>query len=63
MYNMKAHMLNIYYSLNTINFLKIKMVVLKHGVTLVYLEKNASLNDTPCLKVTKIKATYLHEFY
>ena len=32
MYNKKAHMLNIYYSLKTINFFKIKMVVLKHGV-------------------------------
>ena len=32
MYNKKVHMLNMYYSLNTINFLKIKRVALKHGV-------------------------------
>ena len=31
MYDKKAHMLNIYYSLKTINFLKIKRVVLKHS--------------------------------
>ena len=32
MYNKKAHMLNICYRLKTINFLKTKRVVLKHGV-------------------------------
>ena len=31
-YNKKAHMLNIFYSLKTINVLKIKRVILKHGV-------------------------------
>ena len=35
MYNKKVHMLNIYYSLKTINFLKIKRVVLKHGVPII----------------------------
>ena len=34
MYKKKAHMLNIYYSLKTTIFLKIKRVVLKHGVTI-----------------------------
>ena len=62
MYNKKAHMLNIFYSLKTINFFKIKIVVLKHGVSLVYLEKSAYLKYTR-FKITQTKATYLCEFY
>ena len=32
MYNKKAHMVDIYYSLKATNFLKIKTVTLKHDV-------------------------------
>ena len=39
MYNKKAHLLNIYYSLNTINILKLKRVVLKQCTNWYTLKK------------------------
>ena len=43
-------MLNIYYSLKTINFLKIKSVVLKLSVP-IGIPKSADLKCTPCFKI------------
>ena len=57
MCNKKAHMLNIYYSLKTINFLKIKRVVLNHGVLIGIPWKSADLKCTPCFKLAQIKIT------
>ena len=57
-YNKKVHMLNIFYSLKTINFLKIKRVVLKHGAQLVYLVYNSRPECTPWFEITQIKTTY-----
>ena len=62
MYNKKAHMVDIYYSLKATNFLKIKTVTLKHDVPIGILW-SAYLKCTPCFKTTQIKATDLREFY
>ena len=54
---------NIYYSLKIINLLKIKRVILKHGVPTGIPWRNADLKCTTCIKITQTKTTYPHEFY
>ena len=61
MYNKKAHMLKIYYSLKTINFLKIKRVVLKHDVSTGMPWKKCRPKCTLCFKLTQIKIIYPRE--